>query len=176
MGEEIGPLIPGLPDDISLICLARVPRQYHHILNCVHKRWKYVVSSEEFLSYRRKHNLQETWIYAICKGRDKQNRFFVMDPNHQPKRCWKVLQGIPPQCLRRQGMCFETLGGRLYFLGGCDWNAGVTNEVYCYDPCRNVWEQAAPLPSPRYFCIVFHIVWIFMKKIDGIIFKFIFEF
>lgn len=155
MGEEIGSLIPGLPDDISLICLARVPRQYHHILNCVHRRWKSVVSSEEFLTYRQKHNLQETWIYAFCRDRDRRNQFFVMDPSRQPRRCWKVLQSIPLQCLRREGMCFETLGGRLYLLGGCDWNAGVTNEVYCYDPCRNVWEQAAPLPSPRYICIVF---------------------
>ena len=53
------PLICGLPDDIALICLARVPRKYHALLRCVSKRWRDLVSSEEWHAYRQKHKLDE---------------------------------------------------------------------------------------------------------------------
>ncbi|KAL0379525.1 UNVERIFIED_CONTAM: F-box/kelch-repeat protein SKIP4 [Sesamum angustifolium] len=54
-------LIPGLPDDIAFSCLARVPRKYHPVLNCVSKRWRELICGEEWYSYRLKHHLEETW-------------------------------------------------------------------------------------------------------------------
>jgi hypothetical protein len=33
-------VIPGLPDEIALLCLARVPGQYHNALTCVSRGWK----------------------------------------------------------------------------------------------------------------------------------------
>ncbi|CAB4300412.1 unnamed protein product [Prunus armeniaca] len=74
-------LISGLPDDIALFCLARVPRKYHTLQKCVSKKWRYLVCSEEWHSYCQKHKLDETWIYALC--RDKLDRLccYVLDPN-----------------------------------------------------------------------------------------------
>uniref|UniRef100_A0A5B7B864 Putative F-box/kelch-repeat protein SKIP4 n=1 Tax=Davidia involucrata TaxID=16924 RepID=A0A5B7B864_DAVIN len=142
------PLICGLPDDISLFCLARVPRKYHALLKCVSKRWRELVCSEEWHSYRRKHNLDETWIYALCRDKFEQLSCYVLDPKLS-KRCWKRIQGLRPCSLKRKGMGFEVLGKKVYLLGGCGWVEDATDEVYCYDATMNTWSEAAPLSTAR---------------------------
>ncbi|GAB4861778.1 hypothetical protein Ancab_037033 [Ancistrocladus abbreviatus] len=143
------PLICGLPDDIALFCLARVTRRYHTVLKCVSKRWRDLVCSEQWRSYRQKHNLDETWIYALC--RDKildQVCCYVLDPK-SGRRCWKLIQGFPACSVKRKGMAFQTLGKKVYLLGGCGWSQDATTEVYCYDASSNTWSEAAPLPTAR---------------------------
>lgn len=141
-------LIPGLLDDISLFCLARVPRRYHSALKCVSRRWRDLVCSEEWHSYRREHKLSETWIYALCKDRCNEISCYVLDPT-SPRRCWKPMQGFPPRLSKRKGMGFEVLGKKLFLLGGCGWSEGATNEVYTFDACLNSWVEAAPLSTAR---------------------------
>ncbi|XP_054783834.1 F-box/kelch-repeat protein SKIP4 isoform X2 [Prosopis cineraria] len=141
-------LISGLPDDISLFCLARVPRKYHSVLKCVSKRWRDLVCSEEWHSYRQKHKLAETWIYALCRDRFKEISCYVLDPTSS-RRCWKLLQELPPHLSKRKGMGFEVLGKKLFLLGGCGWSEGATNEVYAFDACLNSWIEAAPLSTAR---------------------------
>lgn len=143
-------LICGLPDDIALSCLARVPRKYHAILNCVSKKWRELVCSEEWRLYRRKHNLDETWIYALCRNQSLQLCCYVLDPNESKlKRTWKLIPSPPPGTLNRKGMGFEVLGKKLYLLGGCGWVEDSTNEVHCYDTAMNNWTVAAPLSTAR---------------------------
>ncbi|XP_031283898.1 F-box/kelch-repeat protein SKIP4 [Pistacia vera] len=144
------PLICGLPDDIALFCLARVPRKYHTILKCVSRRWRDLVCSEEWRAYRRKHNLDETWIYALCQD-NKLERVscYVLDPN-SARRSWKLIHDFPPPTLRRRkGIGFEVLGNNLYLLGGCGWSEDATKDVYCYDSSRNSWTDAASLSTAR---------------------------
>ncbi|XP_010277223.1 PREDICTED: F-box/kelch-repeat protein SKIP4 [Nelumbo nucifera] len=145
-------LISGLPDDIALICLSRVPRRYHPLLKCVSKRWRVLVCSEEFHSYRRVHSLEESWIYALCKDKSEQICCYVLDPTAS-RRCWKLLQSPPPKCLKRKGMACEVLGKRFYLLGGCSWSEDAADEVYCYDASKNTWEEAAPLSTGRCYCV-----------------------
>ncbi|KAL6981955.1 hypothetical protein U1Q18_023576 [Sarracenia purpurea var. burkii] len=142
------PLICGLPDDIALFCLARVSRKYHTLLKCVSKRWRELVCSEEWQSYRRKHNLDETWIYALCRDKFEQLCCFVLDP-HASRRCWKRIQDLPPCSLKRKGMSFEVLGNKIYLLGGCGWVEDATSEVYCYDAAMSAWNKASPLSTAR---------------------------
>ncbi|CAO2832742.1 unnamed protein product [Amaranthus hypochondriacus] len=143
-------LIHGLPDDIALSCLARVPRKYHSVLKCVSKRWKNLVSSEEWRDYRQKNCLGETWIYALCRDKSTdQVSCYVLDPRLSRQRCWKPVLGFPPCCLKRKGMGFEALGKKLYFLGGCGWSEDATDEVYCYDVATNAWGEAASMSTAR---------------------------
>ncbi|KAF6175135.1 hypothetical protein GIB67_022816 [Kingdonia uniflora] len=142
------PLISGISDDIALFCLARVPRRYHTLLKCVSKRWRELVCSEEWCSYRQKHNLNETWIYALCRDNFERVCCYVLDPNSS-QRCWKLLQRPPTQCLKRKGMAFEVLGRKLYLFGGCGWCEDATDEVYCYDSSKGSWEEASPLSTAR---------------------------
>ncbi|MFS8022517.1 putative F-box domain, kelch-type beta propeller, F-box-like domain superfamily [Helianthus anomalus] len=141
-------LISGLPDDIALTCLARIPRKYHSLLKCVSRKWRDLVCSEEWYTYRQKHNLSETWIYALCKDKSEQLCCYVLDPD-LPKKGWKRIPDLSPRCLKRKGVGFEVLGKTIYFLGGCGWVEDATDEVYCYDASRNAWSEASPLSTPR---------------------------
>lgn len=141
-------LICGLPDDIALLCLARVPRKYHRILKCVSRRCRDLVCSEEWYSYRRKQKLDETWIYALCRDKLEQFCCYVLDPS-SPRRCWKPIEGLPPRSLKRKGMCIEVLGKKIYLLGGCGWFEDATDEVYAYDASANAWSEDAPLSTAR---------------------------
>ncbi|KAG7994390.1 hypothetical protein I3843_01G056300 [Carya illinoinensis] len=142
------PLICGLPDDIALLCLARVPRKYHTLLKCVSKRWRDLVCSEEWHSYRQKHKLDETWVYALCRDKFDRACCYVLDPNSS-RRCWKPIEGLPPHSVKRKGIGFEVLGKKVYLLGGCSWSEDATNEVYCYDASMSSWSDAAPLSTAR---------------------------
>lgn len=142
------PLICGLPDDIALICLARVPRKYHTLLKCVSRRWRDLVSSEEWHAYRQKHKLDEPWIYALCRDKFERVCCYVLDP-YSTRRSWKLIEGFPPRSLKRKGMSFEVLGKKVYLLGGCGWLEDATDEVYSYDASTNRWSEAAPLSTAR---------------------------
>nr|GMD29871.1 F-box/kelch-repeat protein SKIP4 [Ipomoea batatas] len=151
MGSELLeqlPLIPGLPNDTALFCLARVPRKYHGVLKCVSKKWRDLMCGEEWYSYRKKNSLEEAWIYALCRDKSEQLCCYMLDPNYL-KRGWKCIQGLPPRCLKRKGMGFEVLGKKLYLLGGCGWIEDATDEVYVYDAALNTWNEAAPLSAAR---------------------------
>ncbi|XP_061373575.1 F-box/kelch-repeat protein SKIP4 [Gastrolobium bilobum] len=150
--NEVGvtkfPLICGLPDDISLLCLARVPRKYHSVLKCVSKGWRDLVCSEEWHCYRRKHKLEETWIYALCRDKLDQICCYVLDPTSSRKG-WKPIHGLPPRILKRKGMGFEALGCKLFLLGGCGWSEDATDEVYSYNAAIDSWVKAASLSTAR---------------------------
>lgn len=57
-------LIPGLPHDIGILCLARVPRRDHQRLKCVSKKWRDFLSSEVYF-YRQRLGIADSWIYAL---------------------------------------------------------------------------------------------------------------
>lgn len=150
--NQMGPtqhfLICGLPDDIALLCLARVPRMYHRILKCVSRRWRDLICSEEWCSYRRKQKLDEPWIYALCQDKSEQFCCYVLDPSSS-QRCWKPIEGLPPRSLKRKGMCIEVLGKKVFLLGGCGWCEDATDEVYSYDASVNAWYEDARLSTAR---------------------------
>ncbi|XP_050237732.1 F-box/kelch-repeat protein SKIP4 [Mercurialis annua] len=146
--ESRGQLISGLPDDVALFCLARVPRKYHAVLKCVCRKWRDLVCSEEWYAYRLNNNLSETWIYALCRDKFELIWCYELDP-YDSRRCWRLVQGLPSQCLKRKGMGFETLGKKVYLLGGCGWSEDATDEAYCFDVARNSWSGAASLSTAR---------------------------
>ncbi|CAN1172781.1 F-box/kelch-repeat protein SKIP4 [Linum perenne] len=147
-GDDDTQLIRGLPDDITLFCLARVPRRYHTVLKCVSRRWRDLVCGEDWHEYRRKNNLAETWIYALCRGKNDLLSLYFLNP-HTLRRCWKPITGIPVHCLKRKGMGFEAFGKKIYLMGGCGWSEDTTNEVHCYDVPRNSWTEVTSLPTAR---------------------------
>lgn len=147
--SERSALIPGLPDDIVVSCLTRVPRRYHPHLKQVSKRWRELVCSKEWVSYRLKHHLAETWIYALCLNKSGELCIYMLDPNHL-KRGWKLVHGLPSSFLKRKGVGFEVLGTKLFLFGGCGWVEDATSEVYFYDALTNMWSAAGCLSTPRY--------------------------
>ncbi|XP_073152452.1 F-box/kelch-repeat protein SKIP4 [Henckelia pumila] len=147
-GSEPSALIPGLPDGIVVSCLARVPRMYHPLLKRVSKGWKELLCSKEWVSYRLKHHVAETWIYALCMNKFEELCIYMLDPNHL-KRGWKCVQGLPSCFLKRKGVGLEVLGTKLFLFGGCGWVEDATCEVCFYDALTNMWSSAVCLSTPR---------------------------
>ncbi|KAG0486214.1 hypothetical protein HPP92_008309 [Vanilla planifolia] len=143
--EQHLPLICGLPDDLAILCISRVPRQFHHILRCVSRRWRALLKSKDWHSCRQ--NLEETWVFAMCISNYK-GTCYVLDP-HPSRRSWKLLNPIPSRCVNREGMSFEALGNKLFLLGGCSCQEKATDEVYCYNASTGKWEDVASMPTAR---------------------------
>lgn len=145
------PFIPGLPDDIALLCLARVPLRYHHVLRCVSRRWKALLGSEEWASCRQKNNLEETLIYALCRDNTTgRNCSYVLYPE-PASRCWKLHGDVPTQFSEKKGLVLEALGKKLYLFSNCGFPGCTTGAVYCYVPSANKWEEGAPMAGRCYF-------------------------
>ncbi|XWS35782.1 hypothetical protein CRYUN_Cryun20dG0025400 [Craigia yunnanensis] len=154
MEQTQEPLICGLPDDIVLFCLARVPREYHTVLKCVSRRWRDLVHSEEWHAYRRKHNLDETWIYALCRDKFERVCCYVLDPNSS--RRWSEdatdeaysydasintwTEANPLSTARCYFAC-EVLDQKIYAIGGLGLNSIVPHSWDTYDPCTNNWKS-----------------------------------
>ncbi|KAM0940729.1 putative F-box/kelch-repeat protein KMD1/2 [Dioscorea sansibarensis] len=58
-------LIPGLPEDIALDCLARVPHRFHQGLRPVCRRWCQLVKSPEFYLHRERIGTAEDVIFLV---------------------------------------------------------------------------------------------------------------
>ncbi|WCJ22800.1 F-box/kelch-repeat protein SKIP4 [Euphorbia peplus] len=110
--------------------------------------WRDLICSQEWYAYRKKHNLSETWIYALCRDKFEQMCCYVLDPDSS-RRYWKLIQGLPPRCLKRKGVGFEALGKKLYLLGGCGWSEDATDETYCFDISSNSWSEASSMSIAR---------------------------
>ncbi|GMN33483.1 hypothetical protein TIFTF001_004176 [Ficus carica] len=73
--EEI--LIPSLPNDVALQCLARVPRQYHSVLSAVSKPIRSLLSSPDFFADRSALNCTEHLLYLRIRTQDVQRHAVV---------------------------------------------------------------------------------------------------
>ncbi|OWM69264.1 hypothetical protein CDL15_Pgr025451 [Punica granatum] len=60
------PLIPGLPDDLAIGCLIRVPRVEHRKLRLVCKRWYRLLTGNYFYSLRKNLGLAEEALEAAA--------------------------------------------------------------------------------------------------------------
>ncbi|KAH7670800.1 F-box domain-containing protein, partial [Dioscorea alata] len=63
--DEEQVLIPGLPEDIALDCLARVPHRFHQGLRPVCRRWCQLVTSPEFYLHRERIGTAEDLIFLV---------------------------------------------------------------------------------------------------------------
>lgn len=58
-------IIPGLPDDLAMECLLRVPITSHPTLRLVSHLWKSTISHSSFFSLRRRANFAENHVFLI---------------------------------------------------------------------------------------------------------------
>ncbi|KAK6932196.1 Kelch repeat type 1 [Dillenia turbinata] len=68
------PLIPGLPDDIALNCLLRLPVQCHSACRAVCKRWHLLLGNKErFFTRRKELGFRDPWLFVFafhkCTGK-----------------------------------------------------------------------------------------------------------
>lgn len=148
------PLIPGLPDDIALNCLLRLPVQSHAACRAVCKRWHLLLGNKErFFTRRKELGFQDPWLFVFafhkCTGKIQWQ---VLDLNHFS---WHTIPAMPckdkvcPHGFRCVSIPHE---GALFVCGG------MVSDVDCpldlvlkYEMQKNRWTVMSQMITARSF-------------------------
>lgn len=148
------PLIPGLPDDIALSCLLRLPVESHSACRAVCKRWYQLLGSKDrFFSRRKEMGFSDPWLFVFafhkCTGKIQ---WHVLDLT---QFSWHAIPAMP--C--KEKVCahgFRCVAlpheGSLFVFGG------VVSDVDCplnlvlkYEVQKNRWTAMKKMITARSF-------------------------
>lgn len=143
-GESSDIILPGLPNEIALDCLAKVPRLMHQHLLAVSKVWKTVLSSQILNWNSSSKGLPKDYMYVnLMFSAIGDERFYAW--NLENKTCLPLpMCPVNVTCAK-----FVVSRGRLFSIGGLV-NSATSADVSAYDPSLNRWECLASLKLPRY--------------------------
>ncbi|XP_075504704.1 F-box/kelch-repeat protein At1g67480-like [Primulina tabacum] len=144
-----GPILPGLPDDVSKHCLALVPRSNFPSMGAVCKQWRSFIKSKEFITVRKLAGMLEEWLYILAMdAKGKESHWEVLDcygrKHHQ-------LPQMPGPIVAGFGVV--VLNGKLLVIAGysvVDGTQSVLADVHQYDSCLNSWSKLASMNVARY--------------------------
>lgn len=162
-------LIPGLPNDLAVACLLRVPRLFHRKLRLVCRKWYRLLTSNYYFSQRIQLGIAEEWIYVIKRDRDGRVVWQTFDPKYQ---LWQPLPPIPAEFSEVLGFSCAVLCGYLLFLfGGKDRLKGSLRKVVYYSPRTNKWRHAPEMLRRRHFfasCVINNCLYVAGGECEGI--------
>ncbi|KVI00741.1 F-box/kelch-repeat protein At1g30090-like [Cynara cardunculus var. scolymus] len=148
------PLVPGLPDDIALSCLLRLPVASHSATRAVCKRWYQLFANKErFFTRRKEMGFQDPWLFVFsfhkCTGKIQWD---VLDLTHFS---WHTIPSMPcidkvcPHGFRSVSFPFE---GSLFVCGGVVFDADCPlNLVMKFEVQKNSWTVMRKMITPRSF-------------------------
>ncbi|XP_078162515.1 galactose oxidase/kelch repeat superfamily protein [Carex rostrata] len=147
-------LIPGLPDDVALNCLLRLPVKSHLSCRLVCRQWHNLFSSKShFFTLRKTLKLQSPYLFTLayhrCTGKIEWR---VFDLTHLS---WHSIPAMPCRdhaCPRGFGCVSLPKIGSLLVCGGLvsDMDCPL-HLVLKYDVCKNKWTVLPPMLSARSF-------------------------
>ncbi|GMH04507.1 hypothetical protein Nepgr_006347 [Nepenthes gracilis] len=163
------PLLPGLPDDLAIACLIRVPRVEHCNLRLVCKRWYRLLAGNFFYSMRKGLRIAEEWVYVIKRDRDGKISWHAFDPVYQ---LWQPLPPVPKEYSEALGFSCAVLSGcLLYLLGGKHPLKGSMRRVIFYSARTNKWHRAPDMLRRRHFfgsCVIDNCLYVAGGENDGV--------
>ncbi|CAN1170094.1 F-box/kelch-repeat protein At1g55270 [Linum perenne] len=163
------PLLPGLPDDLAIACLIRVPRAEHCKLRLVCKRWFRLLYGNFFYSLRKNLGIAEEWIYVIKRDRDGKISWHSFDPSYQ---LWHPLPAVPKEYSEALGFGSAVLSGcNLYLFGGKDPLKGSMRRVIFYSARTNKWHRAPDMLRRRHFfgsCVINNCLYVAGGENEGV--------
>lgn len=148
------PLIPGLPDDVALNCLLRIPVEAHSACRTVCRGWHQVFSSkEQFFSKRKELSLCDPWLFVFafhkCTGKIQWQ---VLDLTHF---AWHTIPAMPckdkvcPHGFRCIAVPNE---GTLFVCGGMVSDVDCPLDlVFKYEMRKNRWTVMNQMNTARSF-------------------------
>ncbi|GKV10478.1 hypothetical protein SLEP1_g21832 [Rubroshorea leprosula] len=148
-------IIPGLPDDLALRCLAKVSHGYHGLLETVSKRWRDLFRSCEYGNYKAGQGWCGNWLFVLAER--SNNQWIAYDPDADR---WHPLPKIPTvqDGWQHFGFSCVCVYNWLLVIGGSFAPTGsafsrqspvITNDVMLFDPCRKQWTRVASMRTPR---------------------------
>lgn len=163
------PLIPGLPDDLAIACLIRVPRIDHRRLRLVCKRWYRLLAGNYFYTLRKNINFFEEWIYIMKRDKDGKISWHAFDPIY---RLYQPLPPVPKEYSEAVGFGSAVLSGcHLYLFGGKDPIKGPMRRVIFYSTRTNKWHRAPDMLRRRHFfgsCVINNCLYVAGGENEGI--------
>ncbi|KAK6912105.1 Kelch repeat type 1 [Dillenia turbinata] len=158
-------LIPGLPNDIALECLIRVPYNHFSSVSLVSQTWKTELELPGFRRHRKSSGLTR-FIIVMAQARFDSNqnssmgKKYMAAPMYRVTFCepetgiWSDLPPIPGLSHGLPMFCqFAGVGSDLVVLGGWDpatWEA--SKAVFVYNFLLGQWRAGSDMPgSPRSF-------------------------
>ncbi|XP_059665597.1 F-box/kelch-repeat protein At1g30090-like [Cornus florida] len=148
------PLIPGLPDDIALNCLLRIPVESHAASRAVCRRWYLLLGNKErFFTRRKELGFHAPWLHVFafhkCTGKIQWQ---VLDLIHFS---WHTIPAMPckeracPHGFRCVSIAHE---GTLFVCGGVVSDVDCPlNVVLKYEMWRNRWTAMKNMITARSF-------------------------
>ncbi|PON52263.1 F-box domain containing protein [Trema orientale] len=147
-------IIPGLPDDVTLNVLARVPRCHHPVLAAVSKRIRSVVTSPDLFAIRSRLNCAEDQIYLIAhEGTQMPIDWFVVHRKPGGNVNGPILAPIPsgPLMYRPDTSAYAIIGPKIYVLGGLTCKGRPSSDVWVLDCRSHAWERGQSMQMRRAF-------------------------
>eukprot|EP01018_Ginkgo_biloba_P008475 Gb_11138 [translate_table: standard] len=158
-------IIPGLPDDLALRCLAKVSHGYHGLLEVVCQRWRSLIRSSEYARAKAQEGWCGNWLFVLTE--DQINGHWnAYDPEADR---WHPLPPIPWASSHHNhcGFSCVSVAKKFLVIGGyfspCE-SLGegkkftATNEVIQFDPFSKQWSRVARMGVARcnFACAVSH--------------------
>ncbi|XP_051147619.1 F-box/kelch-repeat protein At1g80440-like [Andrographis paniculata] len=155
-------LIPGLPYDVGLECLVRIPHQCFSSVASVCKSWKRQIQASEFWRVRQASGLTNRVIVMAQTRFDPTREVGVKKhvsapPVYRLTLCepatgyWAELPALPGYPHGLPLFCQVVgVGSDLVVMGGCDpgtWE--VWNGVYLYNFVTATWRRGADMPGGK---------------------------
>ncbi|GLJ04963.1 hypothetical protein SUGI_0007850 [Cryptomeria japonica] len=150
-------LIPGLPYDVSLQILARVPRQfYSQSMSKVSLSWREAVTSRALFAQRKCLQVTESWVYTavVCeRGNRPYILWFARNAAVEDSQWWPLplmREEHRPIC----GFSCAVIDELLFVIGGCEWrtnctNFPATNKVSVFNARTNRWSCVEGMKDAR---------------------------
>ncbi|RWR96693.1 F-box/kelch-repeat-like protein isoform X2 [Cinnamomum micranthum f. kanehirae] len=174
-GEEnqLRNLIPGLPDEIALDCLVRVPYRFHSTLKSVCHGWKDLLTHPSFLRHRKIAQKQESFVCLVQAVTTTQTAEIADSTPEKEKsqiqfsppvygltvynasaETWHRIPSSPvlPSGIPMFCQCVA-VAGKLVLIGGWDpTTLDSVADVYVYDFIHGGgWRRGAPMSVARSF-------------------------
>lgn len=129
-------ILPGLPDDIAMFCLALIPRKYLPVIGAVCKRWRMFIQSKDFIPVRKETGMLEEWIYFLTSDLDGKGSHWEVMSSLEGKT-W-MLPPMPGSV--KAGFGTVVYDGKLLIIGGFSMDGEILSasaDAYQYDTRLN---------------------------------------
>ncbi|KAF4362344.1 hypothetical protein F8388_008228 [Cannabis sativa] len=139
-------LIPGLPNELALDILARIPRQYHAILSSVSKSIRSVISSSQLFAIRSQLNFTENLLYFKVRfAFIDTNEWFAIYKNLDRLQFARI-QANPSKLT---GSAYAAMGPNIYAIGGRVNEHLCSSDVWILDCRSHTWHRGPSMRIPR---------------------------
>lgn len=148
------PLIPGLPDDVALNCLLRIPVDNHMNSRVVCKRWYSLFATKDrFFSRRKELGFHDPWLFVFAfhktTGKIQWKVFDLKNSSWHTIPAMPCKEKVCPHGFRC--ICFPH-EGVLYVCGGVASDVDCPlNLVVKYEVRRNRWTVMKKMITARSF-------------------------